>query len=135
MTDESSIISIPVELHKVNGHYVITQKSALYLMTGPQVTSTMQSVVASIASATRRMNLQSLAVTMDRFEQMTDSLSSSQNYVSESLGRDGGQSAAADQARRLMAQIVDRVELDARNGMPAPETSLAACGNSDAPTG
>lgn len=89
-----------------------------------KVTSAMQSVVMSMASATRHMNIPSLTTTMRRFEQMTDHLSARQAYATEAL--DHGRDVSAGQVDMLMARIVDRAGLDVKNEMPVAEGSPQA---------
>lgn len=79
----------------------------------------MRSIVFSMASATRNMNLPSLTMTMNKFERMTDHLSARQDYVSESLAGNGGNLPSSDQVELLMAKIIDRVGLDVKNEMPS----------------
>lgn len=75
----------------------------------------MKSVVLSMASATRDMNIRSLTATMNRFERMTDHLNVRQAYANEALD---DSAANADQVELLMARIADRVRLDLKNEMP-----------------
>lgn len=85
-----------------------------------KVTSTMKSVLTSMALATRCMNMLSLATTMDRFERITEHLNVRQAHTNDVLNDSGRRVVvSSDQVDSLMVEVIDRVGMDVRNEMPS----------------
>ncbi|XP_050440043.1 charged multivesicular body protein 1b-2-like [Adelges cooleyi] len=84
-----------------------------------KISSAIESVVFSMAVATRAMNIPSITHTMDKFEKMTDYLDTRHSYAAEALS--GNQPIGSDQVDQLMANIIEEARLDIKNAMPSPE--------------
>ncbi|XP_050542386.1 charged multivesicular body protein 1b-like [Daktulosphaira vitifoliae] len=86
-----------------------------------QVSSAMESVVFSMAVATRSMNIHSIAQTMDKFERITEHLETRQAYANDTIN--DSQEIDTDQVDKLMASITDEARLDLKNSLPQPENT------------